>query len=237
MCNYYIFLSRRETSTHDGYRRTGRPTTTALSKLFHGGLVVGHGREIVRRRRRRRRCRPRVQVLILRQAVRHELEPEDALARAHGRETVRVPAVCGHVQAKGAPAQASVLRAQERHIARHQCGRPGDGGLVQLLLLSDAVRHAPAVGPSLLRAAQQLVANQELERLTLSSPHIPFSVENSRSPRTLDGHNAYAHPRRCTNPSPELHLPTIPTLAMILFRFPIFVYNIYLFNIIIHYIL
>jgi len=105
-------------------------------------------------------------VHLLRQTVRYELEPENAFARAHGREAVRVPPLRGHVQAESPSAQAPLLGAQERHIARHQRRRPGDGGRVQLLLLSDDVRHAPAAGPPLFRAAQQPAAHQEPERLT-----------------------------------------------------------------------
>jgi len=121
-------------------------------------------------------------VHVLRQAVRHELEPENASPRAHGREAVRVPPVRGHVQAEGAPAQALVLGAQERHIARHQRRRPGDGRRVQLLLLSDDVRHAPAAGPPLFRAAQQPAAHQEPERLTDAADRTLFSRGGPRFP-------------------------------------------------------
>jgi len=126
-------------------------------------VVVRHGRQVVGLCGWRG---SRVQVHVLRQAVRHELEPENPSTRAHGREAVRVSPVRGHVQAEGAPAQTPVLGAQERHIARHQRRRPGDGGRVQLLLLSDDVRHAPAAGPPLFRAAQQPAAHQEPECLT-----------------------------------------------------------------------
>lgn len=98
---------------------TPAPQLTGVSgRAGARSLVFRHGRQVVGVVRGRRWSR--VQVHLLRQAVRHELEPENTPARAHGREAVRVPPVRGHVQAEGAPAQAPVLGAQERHIARHQ---------------------------------------------------------------------------------------------------------------------
>lgn len=200
---FFSFVRRRETAAHrpvgvSGDRRIGHGTTAAAAAAAaaspgpqrrsgrSGGsgdrLVVGHGGGKAGRLGRRR---PRVQVHVLRQAVRNELEPEDALARAHGREAVRVPAVRGHVQAEGAPAQAPVLGAPERDIAGHQRRGPGLGGRVQLLLLSDDVRHAPAAGPPLFRAAQQPVAHQEPERLTPDPSAARFAVFPSAGDRPL----------------------------------------------------
>lgn len=177
MCDFRFSLHRRETddvaAVHGVVRVSGRsaapaPTTPAQLAGVCGragvrGVVVRHRRQVVGLCGRRW---PRVQVHVLWQAVRHELEPENSPSRAHRREAVRVPPVRGHVQAEGSSAQAPVLGAQERNIARHQRRRPGDGGRVQLLLLSDDVRHAPATGPSLFRAAQQPVAHQEPKCLT-----------------------------------------------------------------------
>jgi len=171
-----FFLHRRETdgpaAVRGVFRIGGGSTTpatpaqlTRISGRTHvRGVVVRHGRQVVGLCGWRG---SRVQVHVLRQAVRHELEPENAPPRAHGREAVRVPPVRGHVQAESTPAQTPVLGAQERHIARHQRRRPGSRGRVQLLLLSDDVRHAPAAGPPLFRAAQQPVAHQEPKRLTI----------------------------------------------------------------------
>lgn len=59
-----------------------------------------------------------------------------------------------------------MLGAQERDIARHERRGSGRRGGVQLLLLSDDVRHAAAVGSALFRAAQQPVVDEKPKRLT-----------------------------------------------------------------------
>lgn len=180
----FYFLRRRQTITGFDFGRTGGgtpiPSQFVVSRgrccsCGGGGVVVRHGSgKVFRRRRRqrqrwhrwRRRSRSRIQMYLLWQTVRHELEPEDALARAHRWKTVRVSVVRSYVQTKSPPAQAPVLGTQERDITGHQRRGPGDGGCVQLLLLSDAVRYAPTAGPALFRAAQQPVAHQEPKRLT-----------------------------------------------------------------------
>lgn len=102
---------------------------------------------------------------VLRQAVRHELEPQDPSACAHGGEAFRVQTLCRHVQAEGPPPQAPVLRAPERDIRRRgqQAGRRRRLQ-VQLLLLSHGLRVPAGADPSLVWAAQLPAVEQKPAR-------------------------------------------------------------------------
>lgn len=102
------------------------------------------------------------------------MEPQDAPACPHRRETIRVPAVRGDVQAEGTPAETLMLGASQRHLCKQRWQRRP----LQLLLLPALLRiparaDTPSVGP-----AQQPAAQQEYARAQMNDDIPNDSREN-----------------------------------------------------------